>query len=157
MNAALQKTVYTTTAILSEKRKRMHSSGLQYTWHREYHYLVESWPCGWPILRLCAHKVSSLCNTRTVLLISNELGFILWDFRALVLHTYSRYWFHSKDSKGAIWKDCKSRVWVSGDVCYWNLPLLKLTSDTSDRDSGCTAKATKLLLLALESFELDSS
>ena len=34
--------VYTTTAILSEKRKRMHSSGLQHTWHREYHYLVGS-------------------------------------------------------------------------------------------------------------------
>ena len=25
-------------------------------------------------------------------------------------------WYHY--SKGAIWKDCKSRVWESGDVCY---------------------------------------
>ena len=34
---------------------------------------------------------------------------------------------------------------------------LKLTSDTSDGDSGCTAKATEVLLLELESFELGSS
>ena len=34
--------VYTTTAILSEKRKGMHSSGLQHTCYREYHYLVGS-------------------------------------------------------------------------------------------------------------------
>ena len=35
-------TVYTTTAILSEKRNRIHSSGFQHTCYREYHYLVGS-------------------------------------------------------------------------------------------------------------------
>ena len=34
--------VYTTTANLSEKWNRMHSSGFQYTCYREYHYLVGS-------------------------------------------------------------------------------------------------------------------
>ena len=85
----LSLSVYTTTAILCEKWKRMHSSGLQHTWYREYHYLVGSWPCGWPILHVCAHKVSNLCNTMIVLLYFLKFG-------TLVLHTCSRYWFHSK-------------------------------------------------------------
>ena len=67
-------------------------------------------------------NTKSVIYTMTVLLISNLLGFIFWDFSDLVLQTGRRYWFHSKFSKGAIWKDCKSRVWESGDVCYWNVP-----------------------------------
>ena len=41
-----KKTVYTTTAVLSEKRKRMHSSGLQHTCYHEYYYQVLSRQCG---------------------------------------------------------------------------------------------------------------
>ena len=111
-------TQYTTTANLSEKRNRLHGSGFQHTCYHECHYLVDSWPSGWPLHHVFHHKISNLLYTMTVLLISNLLGFIYWDFSDLVLQTDRRYWFHSKFSKGAIWKDCKSQVWESGDVCY---------------------------------------
>lgn len=45
----------------------------------------------------------------------------LWNMVTLITWFSTLYRLHSKDSKAAIWKDCNSRVWESGDV------LLKCT------------------------------
>ena len=84
----------------------------------EYHYLVGSWLCGWPLHHFCHHKVSNLRYTMTVLLIGNLLGFIFCDFSDLVLQTGRRYWFYSKFSKGATLKTVYSPAWCLKESRY---------------------------------------